>query len=561
MGRESKKYVRYSTVGDGDCAIHAMFGEWNGHSFYCANAQEIREQVGAAIRFCKNYKEDTLIYVAIKDAISHIFYENENRGKTKFKRAIENYKKWMEDYKKRKSRIEKDLIDKISEVKSSSALLRMRSVEFKENCKAKYERDKREFELTHPGKQYRPYIEQSPIAILISILTKCKNGEYGNSKEIFDKILSTSELKEIYASYVQICEEEFDFDKLLEDEDFLGEYASIIEQPGYWLIQSELPIFAAIMGKTIEFYSVETKRVIDTYNLGKTKPVKVRITSGGGHYERVDEEEKYVKGTRGINPKWKRTASSQSSQSSQPTQLSQPSQPAPQPLKPALKQQSTPGEKKKVKKHVRFADPIAETLHTRTQTSPRRLVQASVPTPASSQAAVSKPLMVSLSAKLKNASALAILGGIFSGMAVLLNPIFAGIIGGMFALIIAAVSGKAIAATVAGSAWGIAKAPYDSFKKNFKNSKDRPFNLKLKGFLKDIPKAFLTCVKEIYSRLTVLNYQKKSNMLETGIISNEESRESKGGESKKPASKPRPRIPGIAKTGETIDRNGYSRLN
>ena len=265
--QSTEQLLTCSTLGEGDCAFHAVLGLWDEDSakFVCMDVLAQRKTVGKAIRACKH--GDT-IYMAVKEAIQqHIISNSVYIGK-ELKAAID--------------------VENIF-LKNNLALTN--------NLRQNFENELE----NHP--KILGYIKDNIPQEKNTLDFKdkfwhCLSKDKGKLQGLIDSI---PKLQEMNKEYNDETHKSIDLDGLLEKQGVLDEYAALMEQASathgsaaYWVWASELDIIARVFNLSIELYidertdGLETGNItkIETYNPGH-KVSKVYFYKENLHYEKI----------------------------------------------------------------------------------------------------------------------------------------------------------------------------------------------------------------------------------------------------------------------------------
>lgn len=263
-----------STKGEGDCALHAVLGQWDDFrkEFVCHDIVEKRKIIADAIRSCK--PEDAL-FLLIGEAIKAIIMENKIVEGQGIKKAQDAYKAYQSK----------------SEILIKSAWKKF-LIELE-----KYD------DVTKYIENYAVEKNFSNIPLKLKFFN-CLNGEESCLVGI---ILSQSKLYEAYKNYNDECSKDFNWAEVLIDRNIVEEYARFLEKHGNWMLPVELHIIAKVFGFTVVFYTKgwpqheSRPQKIETYNPEKEKIVSVCF-NGINHYEQMVSTTEINNATERKNP-------------------------------------------------------------------------------------------------------------------------------------------------------------------------------------------------------------------------------------------------------------------
>lgn len=250
-----------STKADGDCALHAIFGEWSESEKHlvCSNTKEKREKISHAITDKKDeYGVRTLIETGIRELIMSGMSESKGIGE-----SIKNLGTKYQDFVRQQGKLSPQIWENFKTV-----------LEHKEN-KNILEYIRAHGQATIPsGAQFSD-----------SLYYQFYDALNKNDHALYFIINSKPALKKAFDEYNKLLNTTFDWSTNI-SENIKKEYAEFVSTPRTWLLPSELAIIAKVFDVNIIYYSSPNSKP-ETFS-AKTgrNTVKVQF-NGSNHYERL----------------------------------------------------------------------------------------------------------------------------------------------------------------------------------------------------------------------------------------------------------------------------------
>lgn len=267
-----KKNEPYSTWGDGNCAFHALFGEWDisKKAYFCENAATFRERFSEKI---KEYifhesgninNEEKNIKCNLEEAIkNHIFDPDSPCNGENFKNARNAYKAYCDSIENEITGLRKVLWQKISENTDVKQAL--------------------ELFFKAQGKNTNDEIK------IFDFFNENKNEEeVENFKAL---ILSLPEINDLYLKINNLSQQPYSWDKVFSNQEIINEYALHMQIQTSHIEPAEISMMAYLFDKKVLFYTAGTEPI--TYNQMAKNAVSVSYT-GDNHYERIAESPEFL---------------------------------------------------------------------------------------------------------------------------------------------------------------------------------------------------------------------------------------------------------------------------
>ncbi len=244
------------TVGEGDCAYHAIFGQWchQKQKIFCADVNNKRKMTADVIR---NLKEQNpilpLVVVAIQEMLdggTHLFWTLREEYKKNMNHDEKlSHEAWVKLEAALKSN--KDISDYIASGAQGNSSLK--------NFKAQFKH--------------------------------CLNL---NDGLLYGLVRSMEPLNTLFVEYNRATHIAFDLAKrVLQDKNILAEYADYIQKPGQYLLPHEISIIAHIFNINVQFITYNKNRKIfsemESLNPQGNPSVGVCF-NGSNHFERIHED-------------------------------------------------------------------------------------------------------------------------------------------------------------------------------------------------------------------------------------------------------------------------------
>jgi ankyrin repeat protein len=252
-GKQSQELNRgatQKTVGNGDCAFHAVLGVWNGQAIECPQVMNVRKQLAEIIR---GIDANSPMYPAVVEGIEQLLNEGRGFSVLRKKRAEYNAKN-------------QQIIDaawKLFEegLRKSEQIMNFIKVNTK-NVKELVELRNQFF--------YALNLEQGKLYGLIS---------------------SSSALDEKFKAFTKVLNEGFNLvNEILADRTALNEYAEHIGRPEQWLLPCEFPIIAYAFDRNVKFYTYNPHQKLrsEALDINPNSKEKVEVCFDGvNHFERI----------------------------------------------------------------------------------------------------------------------------------------------------------------------------------------------------------------------------------------------------------------------------------
>ena len=241
--------VPTQTKGGGDCALHAILGEWNPleHQLVCADMTGKRKQIRTAIE-SKEHKEPLrgLIVAGIKELVM----SGRDIGKASQK-LRSHYRRFLSDQK-----------DFSSVLWPRFEGILQQHLPIMEYIQKKHRLDKDS-----------------------SLRDRFYDALNHNEGELYGRILSLPGLHEAFQEYSQLQNVEFDWDSAISME-IKEEYARFVGTAHVWLLPSELAVIAHLFHVTVIYYPHPEAWPL-TLNPGESSTVEVQF-NGTNHFERLE---------------------------------------------------------------------------------------------------------------------------------------------------------------------------------------------------------------------------------------------------------------------------------
>jgi len=272
---KANKMISQPTEGGGDCAFHAVFGQWDAEEgqFICTDVALRRRQLADAIRCC--LPTDPM-FPMVKNAIMNLILENKKVNGEALQAAQKVY-------------IERA---KLSDKVITKAWLEFEKVIKKYDSIVDYTEKFIDDYINHYAKAKGQDINAQVLANLRSSFRErfntCLNEDDESLKHLIFSIL---ELYRAYTYYEQ-SQTDIDWDTILNNRNIINEYADFIAKPGTWLLPMELQLVAYVFNYTIVLHQVTIAPCV--YNSGQTKLVNVYF-NGRNHFQHMVNQSRAVK--------------------------------------------------------------------------------------------------------------------------------------------------------------------------------------------------------------------------------------------------------------------------
>ena len=255
----------YPTVGDGDCALHALLGSLNAsNTHFYHDANTVRKELADKICEITN-EENSQLFSCVLQNISNLVSQNEEN----VDRKLKSIKSLQEKYRELKSDIEK-------QIEEAKELLVMLLVSLKEEVVRIHHHL---FEIENS--------QEVDDNNLLSYFIGC----YTKDETSLDSLFSKSpESKAAYEEYTRLTNTPIDVASLLLADANLrkgvfSDYATYIGKPQQWLLPSDLRLFAFFKGIHVVYYPDLNAKPA---HFNETAQTTVGIMfNGKDHYSRV----------------------------------------------------------------------------------------------------------------------------------------------------------------------------------------------------------------------------------------------------------------------------------
>lgn len=251
--RTDNDLVIHNTRGEGDCAFHAIFGQWDGQAYVCDNVLVYRSRLAQAVIVSQ---PGDALYALVRSGLEALMMGAE-RIKTP---AILQLRKEYHDY-----------------ISYNFVMTEEAWSDFAE----KLQRNHHILEYLH---HFTAIHSQKKLLSLKDKFMFCLGEDDGLLRAMFSSI---SELECAFMALNQVVQQRFDVNHKI-TATLVHEYADYLQHCGNYLLPLELSMIASVFHITVQFYSKTTSNMtlIDTYGPASTKPVMVRF-NGVNHYERL----------------------------------------------------------------------------------------------------------------------------------------------------------------------------------------------------------------------------------------------------------------------------------
>ena len=236
------------TKGGGDCALHAILGEWSQseRQLVCADIKGKRDQIRAAI-VNKDNKEP--LRGLIVTGIQELVMSGRNIGKSN-QALLNNYRRFLSDQK-----------------------------DFTSELWPRFEAVLRQHPLVMEYIQKKHRLPEDS-----SLRDQFYDALNQNEGELYGRILSLPALHEAFQEYSQLQNTEFDWDSAISAQ-VKQEYADFVGTAHVWLLPSELAIIANVFHVSV-IYHPNPSALPLTLNPGEQSTVAVQF-NGSNHFERL----------------------------------------------------------------------------------------------------------------------------------------------------------------------------------------------------------------------------------------------------------------------------------
>lgn len=260
------------TAARGDCAFHAIFGEWRSNIFYCDNVARKRRALAKTIRECQ---KDSVLLTLVKEAIMALIMENKTTNSLIIKSIQEAHKKYLQLAHDRMQSAWNEFDKTLQKYTNVTDFI-------KDFCIKHCAKNSIKFENLTDKLQFDTCFNESEIL---------------GPDSLKSKISSITELNNAFLQFVKECKEEYNWNQLfLNHPHIINEYADFIEKPGNELIAQELKIIGYVFNLTIDYYIQNPDdenfppRKIKTLSEGKLPVISIYF-NGINHYQKMASDD------------------------------------------------------------------------------------------------------------------------------------------------------------------------------------------------------------------------------------------------------------------------------
>lgn len=258
-GLEKGNSFTKNTAGGGNCAFHAIFGEWDGSWFVCEHHDLLsrRKKVADEIRNCN---ENSPIFTSVVEAVQQLLMEDD------VGEVIADLRNEYNLYRdKNKNQTNEAWLKLQVELLKNLDISELIIKNTKDNKKLVNFKQKFQF---------------------------CLKLESGVLKKLIN---SREPLCQLFEVFNKITKDDFDLKKrIAEDKEILNEYANYIQRLGQTLLPVELKIIALIYDINIKFctFNPHTGLYTQPVDLNQHGNRNVGVCfNGANHFERADEQQ------------------------------------------------------------------------------------------------------------------------------------------------------------------------------------------------------------------------------------------------------------------------------
>lgn len=243
----SQELVPLPTCGEGDCAIHAVLGQWDGSRVICSNPSEQRVILAKAMR---QAARGSCIYQLMVEGIQEVI-----RVGTRIGDNAEELQKKYHAFLTEKNILSSDLWD-------------IFAVEMME----------------HPsiGEYVAKYHQ---LGMDATDYHKFHDALNRNKNQLYELLTRTSSLHQAFDDYNRRSTSDFDWYTAISPQ-VIEEYIGFVSTPRNWLLPSEVAIMAEAFQYHINYYPALGAQVMPFSPRHKRK-VTIRFNSYGRHFERL----------------------------------------------------------------------------------------------------------------------------------------------------------------------------------------------------------------------------------------------------------------------------------
>lgn len=249
--------VAMQTLGEGDCAFHAVFGEYDEISslFVCKDVDKQRQTLKINLLQLLQGKKVGILWPLVKNAIQERIMANDFPECAAAESILQEYNKLCKEDEKNGEIIWKEIEQEVVKLPELN-----------------------EFLQKQRGNKIREKIH-------------CCQNEDEHTKKEFERLFPAT----LKSKFDNMPKSEFDWDKALElntdkTKDILEEYAKLLSTLGTELLPVEIKIIAHVFNIQVNFYNTDLQRKTmffqATYGSTDTNVVCIRF-NGIDHYERL----------------------------------------------------------------------------------------------------------------------------------------------------------------------------------------------------------------------------------------------------------------------------------
>ncbi|MBS0351975.1 MAG: 50S ribosome-binding GTPase [Proteobacteria bacterium] len=242
------------TKADGDCAYHAILGEWDESErmYWCRDAASRRKAVSEAVLKVLNKKSDSPLYKIVEESIKELVWSNRHIG-PEIKKLIDEYQSFLSERDKNGSIFWDNFITEL-----------LQRTEYND------------IQL-YIDKHGTPNGLQTPRAKFYDALNKREG-------ELYGRIMSLPKLHRLFCDFNNSQNEEF---KWSFTKEIAQEYTNFLLRPKQWLLPGELAIIAHVFNKTVRYFPAENAKAM-ILNPKQPERVDVQFVDNN-HFRRLSD--------------------------------------------------------------------------------------------------------------------------------------------------------------------------------------------------------------------------------------------------------------------------------